>query len=619
MQPQSEEQFIEWKDERYSTNIERFDDQHQRLFSLLNDLYVAMDEGHSDDKVGEILRELEDYTEYHFGDEEEFMQDCGFAMDCSECFFNHREMHEEFAQKVSDLREKHENGEYITMEVLMFVRDWLDSHIAGLNQDQNYAEYYLEDVPDDYEYSPGQLKKGRADAETVPESRPGEQSPDEVTLGSEVHQGEELTVPSESMAAWVERLAEEHGDGTVARVYRDGGLVDHSFQELYDEASQIAAGLLEDGLEPGDRLGIHVAPRYDWLVLDVACYLAGFVSVPVPQLYRDERAAHVAADADVDLLVTDTTLSPALGEAVDAVRERDDLPEGDPAALPDIDTAPDDIATIVYRLGTTDHPNGCAITHRNLRAATAMLGSALPVGTGQAGTSFLPLAHMYQRVLTYYLLDNGCAVAFVDPEELVDGLNAVEPAVLVGVPEVYRRLFETIQDRTDEISGLKQALSDGIAGAYGAAKDAGDSFSTGQSLKYKIAERTVFGPLRSELGLSNVEYALTGTEAIDPDIVQFFRGFGVPLSEIYGATEVSGLVSINRAGSYRAGEVGAPFPGVEVALSDDDEILVRGPNVIDSYWKETADWQRNLREGWYHTGDLGEFDEDGGLSVRGPK
>lgn len=101
--------------------------------------------------------------------------------------------------------------------------------------------------------------------------------------------------------------------------------------------------------------------------------------------------------------------------------------------------------------------------------------------------------------------------------------------------------------------------------------------------------------------------------------MQFFRGFGVPLSEIYGATEVSGLVSINRSASYRAGAVGSPFPGVEVALSDDDEIPVRGPNVIDSYWNETADWQRNLREGWYHTGDLGEFDDEGGLRIHGPR
>lgn len=142
---------IEWDEERYSTHIDRFDEQHQNLFELLNDLHEAMEEGHAEEELGETLRELEEYTEYHFGDEENFMQDCGYAQDCSECFHDHQEMHEDFAAKVTELREQHENGEYITMDVLQFARDWLDSHIAGSNQDQSYAEYYVEEV-DDYQF-----------------------------------------------------------------------------------------------------------------------------------------------------------------------------------------------------------------------------------------------------------------------------------------------------------------------------------------------------------------------------------------------------------------------------------------------------------------------------------
>jgi hemerythrin-like metal-binding protein len=142
---------IEWNDDRYSTNIDRFDEQHQNLFELLNDLHQAMEEGRAEEELGDILRELERYTEYHFGDEEGFMQDCGYAHDCSECFYSHQEMHENFASKVTELRKKHENGEYITMEVLEFARDWLDAHIAGDDQDQSYGEYYVEEV-DDYQF-----------------------------------------------------------------------------------------------------------------------------------------------------------------------------------------------------------------------------------------------------------------------------------------------------------------------------------------------------------------------------------------------------------------------------------------------------------------------------------
>ncbi len=142
---------IEWDEERYSTNIDRFDEQHQQLFELLNGLHEAMVEGRADEEIGEALQELEEYTEYHFDDEEHFMEDCGFARDCSECFHNHQEMHETFEAKVTELRQKHEDGEYITMEVLEFARDWLDAHIAGDDQDQSYGEYFVTEV-DDYEF-----------------------------------------------------------------------------------------------------------------------------------------------------------------------------------------------------------------------------------------------------------------------------------------------------------------------------------------------------------------------------------------------------------------------------------------------------------------------------------
>jgi long-subunit acyl-CoA synthetase (AMP-forming) len=274
----------------------------------------------------------------------------------------------------------------------------------------------------------------------------------------------------------------------------------------------------------------------------------------------------------------------------------------------------------MYRIGTTEHPRGCAITHRNLRAGIEMLQSSLPLEPGTTGTCFLPLAHIYQRLFTYYLLGSGSAIAYMEPEEILDDLAAVEPEVLVGVPNIYEQLYEQILDRQDEFGGLRQALSNGVAERVGAAKDAGESLSTQLSLKYRVAERTVFSTLRKQLGLANVEYALTGTEAIDTDLLEFFRGFGVPVSELYGATELTGLAACNRAGSYRAGTVGEPLPGTEIALADDGEIVVRGPNVIDRYWSDATSWRQKLDEnGWYRTGDLGRFNDEGALEIEGPK
>lgn len=142
---------IEWDEKRHSTGIETIDEQHKRLFDLLNDLHAAMAEGQAEAELGETLRELERYTEYHFGDEEAMMRDCGYAQDCSACFHDHREMHESFASEVTELRQRHEDGEYITMDVLEFARDWLDSHIAGDDQDQSYGEYVRQEL-DSYQF-----------------------------------------------------------------------------------------------------------------------------------------------------------------------------------------------------------------------------------------------------------------------------------------------------------------------------------------------------------------------------------------------------------------------------------------------------------------------------------
>jgi hemerythrin-like metal-binding protein len=619
MQTEPDDAFIEWDSERYSTAIERFDEQHKRLFELLNDLHTAMEAGRSDEKVGEILRELEQYTEYHFGDEEEFMQDCGYAMDCANCFYNHREMHEEFAQKVTELREKHENGEYISMEVLLFARDWLDSHIAGLNQDQNYGDYYDDEVSEEYEYEPGQLKADRKSGDPHPDDSPEvpEQTP-EVTVATELPAGPELSVPDESIAEWFEGLVNEHGDGRAVAEVAEDGIGTRDFTELYRGAIEVAGGLLGSGLEPGDRVGIHAGVRPEWAVVDMACHLAGLVSVPVSELFDEQRAAHVVADAGVKTLVVDREPPEAVRGVPDEVVRIDDLPKGRPAELPGLSRAPDDVATVLYRIGTAEHPNGCALTNRNLRAAVEMLSQALPLDAGATGTCFLPLAHPYQRMLVYYLWDSGSAAAYMSRDRLLEDLAAVDPEVLVGVPAVYQQLYDEILDKRDATSGLKQALSDGVARRVGAVRNEGGSLPTHLSLKHRIADRTVFSGLREEFGLANVEYALTGTDAIDTELLEFFRGFGVPLSEIYGTTELAGLATVNRAGEYDAETVGAPLPGVELALAEDDEVLVSGPNLISGYWNDGESWRQKLSDGWYLTGDLGRID-DGALVIEGPK
>jgi len=616
MGSKSRERFAEWDDERYSVDIERFDEQHKRLFGLLNDLHAAMDEGHSEEKVGDILRELERYTDYHFGDEEEFMQDCGYAMDCADCFYNHRETHEEFADRVTELREKHENGEYITMEVLTFVRDWLDSHIGATDVDQSYSQYYSEELTD-YEYSPGQLRQHRRADDSIASDAAGADQTDtdataseySVTVNSEIHDGGELTVPDEPMAAWFETLADTHGTRTAAFVEADDEYVSKSFDELYDRARSVAGGLLATDLRPGDRVAIVAKASYEWSVVDLACHLAGFVSVPVYPQLDDERIAEILSSLAVDGLVSEVETAVEIEETAGTVVQIDDLPTTEPRALPGFEADPDDVTTIVFDASRPDDHSGCALTHRNLRAGVAMLREELPLDPGQTGTALLPLAHVYQRVATYYLWGAGSGVAYLGVDDVTDDLGTVKPDVLVGSPHVYQELYGDLQDRIGDLGWMKRKLAGRVA-SYGR----GIVDGSGTPLKYKAANRVVFGPLRDEFGLDEIEYALCGTGRLDDHLVYFFRGLGVPVSEIHGPIESTGVGALNSASAYVPGAVGRPMPGTEFAISEDGEVLLRGPNVMTGYLDEHMTAYA-IRDGWLMTGDTGRFDTADNLQV----
>ena len=596
-------EFIEWDDERYSTDIDRFDEQHRHLFGLLNDLYVAIEAGHSEDVVGDILEELERYTEYHFGDEEEFMQDCGYAMDCADCFYNHREFHEEFVETVAEFRERHENGEPITTDVLEFTKEWLDAHIGGENVDQNYSQYYAESVPGDYEYQPGKLNETRRGERTYT----AEDS--EVALQSDVHAGGEVSIPNGTVADWIARQVDRHAERPAAYVPTGDGYEPRTFRDLYNQAWTVAAGLLEADIDPGTTLGICARPTYEWSVVDIACQLAGIVAVPIYPDRDADWAVAMETTAGIDAVVVDDSASDAIAEAAGTVFEMDALPMGERDSLPGFDTDPDDAATVVLPRDAEAGMLGTAVTHRNLLAAASMLGEQFPVTRGSTGTCLVPLSHIFQRVATYYLWDRGAAVAYIPPGVMRDGLAAVEPDVLVGVPEVYDYLRGELETEIDEMGGLKRRLADGAAIERGAALQSG---STG-SLTDSAAARVVFGPLCESFGLGNLDYALSGTEPLDRETVQFLWGCGIPVSQVFGAPELTGVGCVTEYGAERPTALGTPLPGTELAVTDDDAVAFRGAHVVDSYW-ETSDVAAGATTGeWYVTDETGIIDDGGRL------
>ncbi len=605
---ESDGAFIEWSDERYSTEIDRFDEQHKHLFGLLNDLHVAIEAGHSEAVVGDILEELERYTEYHFGDEEEFMQDCGYAMDCADCFYDHREFHEEFVETVAEFRERHENGDPITVDVLEFTREWLDAHIGGEDVDQRYSQYYAEEVPDDYEYRPGKLNQTRGGERTY------EAEDTEVALGSDVYVGGTVSIPKGTVADWFARQVDRHGDRPAAYVPTGDGYEPQTFRELYTQAWAVAGGLLDAGVEPGTTLGICARPSYRWSVVDIACHLAGVVSVPIDAGQTAERTVTVEATTDIETVVVDGTASEAITAGAERVFEIGDLPTGDRDSLPGFDADPDDVATIVSpphaEMGTVE----CAVTHRNLLAAAAMLSEQFPATRGSTGTALLPQSRIFHRAATYYLWNRGAAAAYIPTDDVVSGLKAVDPDVLIGSPELYDHLRSELEAAIAELGGLKRRLADG------AAIDRGQAVQNGNTgtLTDSAAARVVFRPLRESFGLADLDHALSGTEPLDPETTKFLWGVGVPVSQVFGATELAGVGCVNEYGTERLTALGEPLPGTEVAVTDSGAVAFRGDHVVERYW-ETSDVATAATTGeWYVTDETGQFDDEGRLRRRGP-
>ncbi|MDS0282188.1 bacteriohemerythrin [Haloarcula onubensis] len=599
---ESEGEFIEWSDERYSTDIDRFDEQHKHLFGLLNDLHVAIEAGHSEAVVGDILEELERYTEYHFGDEEEFMQDCGYAMDCADCFYQHREFHEEFVETVGEFRERHENGEPITTDVLEFTKEWLDAHIAGPDVDQKYSHYYRQEVPEDYDYQPGKLNSEREGERTYAADDDGE-----VTLASDVRAGGAVSIPRGSMAEWFGRLVDRHGDRPVAYAPNGDGYATRTFRDLYDQAWAVASGLLEAGVSPGSTLGLCARSGYAWSVVDLACHLAGVVSVPIDP--ADTRAVAVETTTGVDTLVADDSASAALREAAGTVFELDALPTGDRDHLPGFDADPHDVATVVAPVDEETGTLGCAVTHRNLLAAVAMLGEQFPVTRGSTGTCPGPLSRLFPRVATYYLWDRGATAAYLPGEDLRAELSALEPDVLVGRAEFYEGLAAALRAAIDDMGGLKRRLADGAAVDRGRALREG---ATG-SLTDSAAARVVFGPLRESFGIADLDFAIAGPDPVGAELVEFLWGVGIPVSQVYGAPELTGVGCVTPYGSGAPEALGTPLPGTEVAVTEADELAVRGAHVVEAYW-ETSDVAASTSAGeWYTTGVRGRFDDEGRL------
>jgi long-chain acyl-CoA synthetase len=279
---------------------------------------------------------------------------------------------------------------------------------------------------------------------------------------------------------------------------------------------------------------------------------------------------------------------------------------------------PDDLATIVYTSGTTGEPKGVMLTHGNLTANLFAGAKALDVRQDDVALSFLPLSHAFERMVAYIYLLCGVTVAFAESFETIGrDIAAVKPTVVTGVPRVYEKLHDRIVEKGQAGSVLKSAVfrwAIGVGRARGEAILRGRALSPLTSIQASLADRLVFAKIREGLG-GRLRYFVSGSAPLSGSIAEFFHGIGLPVIEGYGLTETAPILTVNPPEAPRVGTVGKPIQGVELRIATDGEILARGANVMKGYYRKPDATAAVLKDGWFHTGDIGTIDTNGYLTI----
>jgi len=440
-------------------------------------------------------------------------------------------------------------------------------------------------------------------------------------------------------------------DAVALRHKRDGEWVTISWTQYGDLVRRAAGGFRSLGIDAGDRGAILSTNRYEWHVADIAIQSCGGITVPIYPTNSPIQVAYIAGHAEVKVIVCENAAQlakvhevrsdlPALKKGIvldpSGVTEDDFvmtwealLAAGDAfnAEHPgDIDehvaaVEPEDLCTVVYTSGTTGPPKGAMLTHHNIVWTCESLSKVLEGEPGDRRLSYLPLSHIAERATSHFQqIYLGFETWFATSiDTLREDLVACKPTVIFGVPRVWekfyagiRNMIENLPDEQREMA--EQAIQLGLKRVE--AEQAGTSLPPELEEKYQEADGKLFALARGALGLDQARALVSGAAPINPDVLRFFHAIGLPIAEVYGQTEDSGPTSINPPGKIKIGTVGPPLDGVEVKIAEDGEVLVRGGNVGPGYYKDPIATKEFIDgEGWMHSGDIGELDEDGYLRI----
>jgi long-chain acyl-CoA synthetase len=436
---------------------------------------------------------------------------------------------------------------------------------------------------------------------------------------------------SAGLADTVFRRAEQEPGVVVMRRKAESGWPVVTAAEFRDQVVEVAKGLIAAGVEHGDRVALMSRTRYEWTLVDYAIWTIGAVTVPVYETSSVEQIRWIIADsaakaAFVELDAHEQAVKEAAPELkalwrVDGTLETGGVTEADVEARRKQVTSAD-LATVVYTSGTTGRPKGCRITHDNLlfTALNVLRGPLEPMFARKepAALLFLPLAHIFARMIQVVLIEAGAIMAHTpNMKNVAPDLQDFQPTFLLGVPRVFEKVYNAAEQKA--ISGGKGkifARAADVAVAWSKAESSGGA-PLGLRLQRAVFDKLVYAKLRAATG-GRLSAAVSGGSALGDRLGHFFRGVGIEVFEGYGLTETSAPVSVNMPGGNKIGTVGKPLPGVTLRIDDNGEILAKGRNVFHGYWKnEEATAEVIDADGWFHTGDVGELDADGYLRITG--
>jgi long-chain acyl-CoA synthetase len=451
-------------------------------------------------------------------------------------------------------------------------------------------------------------------------------------------------VPTPTGGSLVDHIvenAQKMPDHVSLSVPRGDAWVGITAQQFLDEVKAVAKGIVANGLEPGQRIGVMSRTRYEWTLVDYAIWYAGAVSVPVYETSSAEQIQWMMTDSEAVAIFLESHKNKAVYDEVaveipsvtrlwvfdDGIIDQLKSDGGDVSdeALEErrAHLNPDSIATIIYTSGTTGRPKGCTLTHRNFMFEVDNVVNGMPdvfLAPGSSTLLFLPVAHVFGRAIQLGCIRAGVRLGHsADIKQLLPGMQSFHPTFLLAVPRVFEKVYNSAQQKA--VADGKGSIFDTAANVAIDYSKALDSGGAGFILKIKHAvfDRLVYGKLRDAMG-GQMRWAVSGGAPLGARLGHFFRGINVTILEGYGLTETSAATTVNRPSALRIGSVGQPLPGAKVKVAEDGELLLGGDQIFVGYWNNpTATAEALEPDGWFHSGDIGEIDDDGFVKITGRK